>query len=126
MLLCFNTISKKAFASKFVDVGPSESVLIASLDNAANLQNKEKSMRMALHDEVFVSGVSVMEKSIKKFNGYSGKEGFPIFAKIRLILAFEVDVTFKCELWHGVEFARHYHASVVKPTDAQELIFISA
>lgn len=75
---------------------------------------------------LFVSGVSVMEKSIKKFNGYSGKEGFPIFAKLRLILAFEADVTFMCELWHSVEFARHYQASVVKPTNAQDLIFMSA
>ncbi|KAJ8031983.1 hypothetical protein HOLleu_25374 [Holothuria leucospilota] len=52
MLLCYNIMCKSTYVERSVEIGPGESVILASLTNSAEISQH---FEMALYDEVFIA-----------------------------------------------------------------------
>lgn len=124
MLLCYNLMSKKTLVEKTIEVGPGESVLLASLENAATIA---QNLGIALYDEIYVAKWCKVHGTEYRKNLMvlldKADDGAPVFGKIMHVLSFRSTVSFICELWQSVGFDRHYHAYIVQLKHPQDIVF---
>lgn len=105
-----------------VEVGPGESVILASL-YCADITGQ--SLHVPLYDEVFVAKwCKVYETSYcKKVIVLVGKSeyGDPVFGTVRDVLSVNSNAVLVYKLWHTVGFKRHFHAYIAHPCQPSEV-----
>ena len=122
MHLCYNIMANKTLCEKACEIGPGESVILASLNGAEQLA---QSTGIPLYNDVFLAKwVNVHGAEYRQHVMVAVKksdDGDLIFGKIMHIVAIDhvqrnhASVRLICELWNTIGYERHYHAYIVKP-----------
>lgn len=127
MLLCYNIISRQTLTTtKSLEVGPGESLILASLDFANIIV---ENLRIPLYDEVFLAKwckvywTEYRPHSIVVVGKY--ESGDPMFGKISHVLLINSHVLLVYEVWHTIGFRRHYHSYVACPLQPSEVAVLS-
>lgn len=125
ILLCYNVMSKKTLVEREDEVGPGESVILASMEYAEIVA---QSLHVPLYDEVFIA------KWCKVFGTKYCKNlvvilrktefGDPVFGKIKHVLFVNSNAILVCEVWHTVGFNRHFHAYTAYPCQHTEVAVV--
>lgn len=123
MQLCHSIMCKHTMSERSIEIGPGESVILASLMNAELLQAV---LEIPLYDEVFIAKWCKVYGTDYRRNlvvavGNENQENHPMFGKITMVAVVESQAFLVCDVFQTIGFCRHYHAYAVHPQEPKDI-----